>query len=75
MNNKTLFGIMFLLFNCIGVPLFMQGDWMAGIFRILCWALAPAYFVDGIIKGIAILQMTDEEFEAKKATIRTKLSV
>ena len=65
--NKTLFGVLTILFNDIGVPCFIAGNTTAGIIRIvLC--LVPVLpiinFVMGIIQGIKILQMTDAEFDA-----------
>ena len=76
MNNKILFGIMCILFNDIGVPCFMQGNTKTGILRIvLClipcagWVISIINFVQGILLGIKVLKMTDEEFEAQKATL------
>ncbi len=74
MDNKILFGIMTIIFNSIGVPCFMQGKVKTGVLRIV---LAVVTFgviglineIMGIIQGIQILCMSDEEFEAKKATI------
>lgn len=74
MNNKTLFGIMFIVFNSVGVPCFMQGKVKTGILRIVlgvvtCGVIGIINEIKGIITGIKILKMTDEEFEAVKATI------
>ena len=74
MDNKILFGIMTIIFNSIGVPCFMQGKVKTGVLRIV---LAVVTFgviglineIMGIIQGVQILCMSDEEFEAKKATI------
>ncbi len=71
MNNKTLFGIMCILFNSYGVPCFMQGKTKAGILRIVlavvtCGIIGIINVIKGIILGIQVLKMTDEEFEAKK---------
>ena len=74
MDNKILFGTMTIIFNSIGVPCFMQGKVKTGVLRIV---LAVVTFgviglineIMGIIQGIQILCMSDEEFEAKKATI------
>ena len=76
MNNKTLFAVMFILFNQIGVPCFMQGNTKTGILRIVlcfvtCGIIGFINSIMGIIMGIKILQMTDEEFEACKATLTT----
>ncbi|MBR0446715.1 MAG: hypothetical protein IIX23_05415 [Oscillospiraceae bacterium] len=73
MNNKTLFGIMTILFNCYGVPCFMQGQTKTGILRIVlgivtCSVLFYVNLIMGIILGIQILKMSDEEYEAKKGT-------
>lgn len=73
MNNKTLFGIMCILFNSYGVPCFMQGQVKSGILRIVlgivtCGILAMVNVIMGIILGIEVLKMSDEEYEAKKGT-------
>ena len=74
MNNKTLFGIMCILLNAYGVTNFMQGKTKTGILKIVlgvvtCGILAIYNEIVGIILGIKVLQMTDEEFEEKKGTI------
>ena len=74
MDNKIVFGIMCILFNQIGVPCFMQGHTKAGILRIV---LAVVTFniiglinaIMGIILGIKVLKMTDEEYNAQKGNI------
>ncbi len=75
MENKILFGIMTIIFNSIGVPCFMQGKVKAGILRIV---LATVTFgiigtineIMGIVKGIQILCMSDEDYAAAdKATL------
>ena len=74
MDNKILFGIMCIIFNSIGVPCFMQGRVKSGVLRIV---LAIVTFgiigfineIMGIILGIKVLCMSDEEYEAQKATI------
>ena len=73
MDNRILFGIMCILFNCYGVPSFMQGQTKTGIMRIVlcvvtCGILGCVNMVMGIIMGIEILKMTDEEYAAKKGT-------
>ena len=73
MNNKILFGIMCILFNGLGVPCFMQGQVKTGILRIVlgivtCDVLYIYNTIMGIIMGIEILKMSDEEYEAKKGT-------
>lgn len=69
MDNKVLFGVMTIIFNSIGVPCFMLGKVKEGILRIVlgiitCDVIAIINTVFGIIQGIKILQMTDEEFAA-----------
>lgn len=71
MNNKTLFGVMCILFNCIGVPNFMQGKSKTGILKIVlyivtCGIVGAINAIMGILLGIKVLKMTDEEFEAEK---------
>lgn len=74
MNNKVLFGIMCIIFNSYGVPCFMQGHIKAGILRIV---LAYVTFgvigiintIKGIILGIQVLKMSDEEYNEKKGTL------
>ena len=74
MNNKILFGIMCIIFNSYGVPCFMQGNVGTGIARIIlgvvtCGVIGIINMIKGIILGIQVLNMSDEEFEEKKATI------
>ncbi|MBR5473534.1 MAG: hypothetical protein IKU82_06065 [Clostridia bacterium] len=74
MDNKTLFAVLCILFNSIGVPCFMQGNTKTGILRIVlgivtCSVLFAVNAIMGIILGIKVLKMTDEEFEASKATL------
>ena len=69
MDNKVLFGVMTIIFNSIGVPCFMAGKVGAGILRIVlgivtCEVVAIINTVLGIIQGIKILQMSDEEYAA-----------
>ena len=71
MDNRVLFGVMCILFNCYGVPCFMQGNTKAGILRIVfgfvsCTVLFTVNFIMGIILGIKVLKMTDEEFAEQK---------
>ncbi|MBR5601269.1 MAG: hypothetical protein IKW24_01415 [Clostridia bacterium] len=72
--NRIAFGILTIIFNDIGVPCFIQGDVKTGILRIVlgvvtCGIISIINFVKGILLGIQILKMTDEEFEAVKDTI------
>ena len=74
MDNRVLFGIMTIIFNSIGVPCFMAGKVKAGILRIVlgiitCDVIAIINFIKGIILGIKILKMSDEEFAEKKETL------
>ena len=74
MDNKITFGIMCIIFNSIGVPCFMQGQTKAGILRIVlnfvtCGVIGVINTVMGIILGIQVLNMTDEEYEAQKGNI------
>ena len=73
MENRTLYGVMTLLFSCYGVPCFMQGMKNEGLRRILFGILSIGVImcinaVYGIINGIKILKMTDEEFAAADKT-------
>ena len=71
MDNRILFGVMTLIFNSYGVPCFMQGRTSVGIKRIVfgiisCGIIGIINVIKGIILGIKILKMTDEEFAACK---------
>lgn len=69
--NKTVFGILTILFNQIGVPHFIAGNTKAGILTIVL-AIIPCFgqvcvvinVIKGILGGIKILKMTEEEFGA-----------
>ena len=74
--NKTLFAIMAILFNAVGVPCFMQGQTKPGIIRIVLtlipivgWILCIINEIYGIILGIEVLKMTEEEFQSKLGTL------
>ena len=74
MDNRILYGIMTLIFNCVGVPCFMQGKTKAGVLRIVlgCVTFSVIFLINeiiGIVKGIQILTMSDEEFQEKKETL------
>ena len=74
MDNRVLFGLMTLIFNCYGVPCFMAKKIKAGILRIVlgivtCDVIFIINFIKGIILGIKILKMTDEEFAEQKETL------
>ena len=73
MDSRVTFGILTLLLNSYGVPCFMQGNVEKGIKRIIfsvitCGVIGVINFVKGIILGIEILQMSDEEYAARKGT-------
>lgn len=68
MENKILFGIMTIIFNAVGVPDFMQGNVGKGIGKIAisvftCSIGAFVLEILGIIRGIAILKMSDEDYK------------
>ena len=74
--NKTTFGIMAIIFNAIGVPCFIQGQTKAGIIRIVLSVIPVVGGVFGIINtvfgillGIEVLKMTEEEFQSKLGTL------
>ena len=74
MDNRVLFGVMCIIFNSIGVPCFMQGEIKKGILRIVLGIITFGIIeiinlVKGIILGIEVLKMTDEEFAEKKNTL------
>ena len=76
MDNRKLFGWLMILTNHIGVPSFIQGQVKTGILRIVlgvvtCGVIAIINMIKGIILGIQILQMTDEEYAEKKGTFDT----
>lgn len=74
MDNRVLFGVMCIIFNNIGVPCFMQGHVKAGVLRIVLnyvtfGVIGIINFVKGIILGVQVLKMTDEEYAAVKGTL------
>lgn len=74
MDNRVLFGVLTILFNNIGVPCFILGKVKAGILRIVlnfvtCGIIGIINFIKGIMLGIKILKMTDEEYAAQKDTL------
>lgn len=73
MENKTLFAVLCILLNPIGVPCFLQGKTKTAIvqlatFLLFGWVFAPINFVLGVLMGIEIFQMSDEEYNEKKGT-------
>ena len=78
MENKILFGIMTIIFNSIGVPDFMQGNAGKGIGKICltvftCGIGGFILEIKGIIRGIKILKMTDEDYKAAYLTKEAKV--
>ncbi len=74
MDNRILYGIMTIIFNQVGVPCFMQGKKKSGILRIVFGIISFGVValineIMGIIMGIKILMMSDEEFAEKKTTM------
>ena len=74
MDNRILYGIMVLIFNCVGVPCFMRGEASVGVKRIIFGVISFGVImvineIKGIILGIKILTMSDEEFNEKKYTL------
>ncbi len=74
MDNRVLFGVMCIIFNSIGVPCFMQKQIKTGILRIVlgivtCGVIEIINLVKGIILGVQVLNMTDEEYAEKKGTL------
>ena len=72
--NKTVFGIMCIIFNSIGVPCFMQGKVKTGILRIVLACVTFGVIglinvIKGIILGIQVLKMSDAEYQEKKYTL------
>ena len=73
MDNKILYGIMTIIFNSLGVPCFMQGKVKAGVFRIVLGVITFGVIsfineIMGIIQGIKILCMSDEDYAAADKT-------
>lgn len=73
--NKTTFGILTIIFNSIGLPCFLQGQTKAGVIRIILCCIpffgqvvAVINTIFGILLGIEILKMTEEEFQSKLGT-------
>ncbi len=69
MDNKIVFGVMTIIFNSYGVPSFMVKETKRGIKTIIFGIITLGIigiinFIKGIINGINILKMTDEEFAA-----------
>lgn len=74
MDNRITFGIMCIIFNSLGVPCFMQGQTKTGVLRIVlaivtCGIIGVINDIMGIILGIKVLCMSDEEYAEKKGNI------
>ena len=74
MDNRILYGVMCILFNEYGVPCFMRGEVKKGVLRIVLGVVtfgivAIINFVKGIILGVKVLKMTDEEYAEVKGTL------
>lgn len=74
MDNRILFGVMCIIFNSYGVPCFLQHRVKEGVIRIILavvtfGVIGVINFVHGIILGVQVLNMTDEEFKEQAATI------
>lgn len=68
MVNKTTFGVLTIIFNCYGLPCFFQKQIKTGIMRIVlgivtCGVIAIINMVKGIILGINVLKMSDEDYK------------
>lgn len=65
---------MCIIFNSIGVPCFMQGHIKAGVLRIVLnyvtfGVIGIINFVKGIILGVKVLKMSEEEYQSVKGTL------
>ncbi len=74
MDNRVFYGIMTLIFNSIGVPCFLQGKVGKGVLRIVLNFISFGLIglingIMGIILGIEILRMSDEEFDDRKGSL------
>lgn len=78
--DKTLFGIMAILFNGLGVPSFLLGKTKQGVIHIILTVglsffgigiiFEIIFFVYGLMAGIKALQMSQEEFEKEKDNLK-----
>lgn len=67
--NKTTYGALVLLLSSYGVTYFLNGNTKKGVCTIIsgvitCGVVAFINAIKGIIMGINILQMSEEEFAA-----------
>lgn len=70
--NKTVYGVLTILLNQFGFNKWVAGETKSAIIRTILGfvpVLSLINFVMGILLGIEILQLSDEEFEAKKASL------
>ena len=72
-DNKVLFGVLCILFNHLGVPCFIQGETKKGIIRLVLnfvtfGIVGIINFIKGLLMGIEILKMSEEDYAAKKGT-------
>lgn len=70
-NDRVLFGVMNIIFNSVGVPCFMRGNSGEGVKHIIfsiitCGVMGIVYTVKGIIEGIRILNLSDEDYMKEK---------
>ena len=78
--NKTTYAILVILFNQIGITSFLNGNVKKGILTIVsgiitCEVVFIINFIKGILLGINILKMTDEEFAAAdKASLESVIA-
>ena len=62
--NKTLIGVLAILFGAYGIHHFLMGHIKRGVLSMLFfWTLIPTVF--SIIEGIRILCMSEEQFQRK----------
>ncbi len=71
MDNRILFGVMCIIFNSYGVPCFMQGRIKTGILRIVLGMVTFGIIgiinvIMGIILGVKVLKMSDEQYQGMK---------
>ena len=74
MIDKKVFAILCILLNMYGASCFMQGKTKDGIMRIVicfvtCGIVGIINAIKGIILGINVLKMTDEEYAAQFGSI------
>ena len=67
--NKTVYAVLVLLLNSIGIVSFLNGDIKKGILTIVSGIItlnvvAVINFVKGVLMAIKLFQMSDADFEA-----------